>query len=126
VEFRDLGDGKYFPPTLPNGDVYGSAPGVSSKHPVKLMMLCDDGIELTGVLLDWITIEGVSLGDGVVVLHSSKYRKRDFTFHCDGMVFRGYHDDDFKKTHQGYDVLYALMNRVTFELQRIEKEMDIF
>lgn len=126
MEFRDLGNGKYFPPTLPNGEVYGYAPGVSSKNPVKLMMLCDDGIELTGVFLDWNSIEGVSLGERVVILHSGKYRNRDFTFDCDGMVYRGFREDIFKNTHQGYDILYALMNRITFELQRAEKELDIF
>lgn len=125
MEFKDLGDGMCFPPTVPNGELFGFAPGVTGE-PVKLMVVTDDGLALPGVLIDWHTIDGVSADDDRVIIHSSKYAARDFTFYLKGMCYRRNVNSDMEPMHRGYPVVYTLMNRITYELQRIEREMDVF
>ncbi len=129
MEFKCVGEGMYFPPTIPNGEIMGFAPGAADKKTC-LMSVTDKGIALAGVLIEWDTIDGVSegvLGERkTVVIHSSKFTARDFVFFQLGMSYRKDKYDEVEMTHRGYPVVYALLNRITFELQRIEQEMDIF
>lgn len=125
MEFKDLGDGMCFPSTVPNGELFGFAPGVTGE-PVKLMAVTVDGLSLPGVLIDWHTIDRVSADDNVVIIHSSKYAARDFTFFLEGMRYRRNSYSDMESMHRGYPIVYTLMNRITYELQLIEREMDVF
>ena len=125
MEFKDLGDGLCFPPTVPNGELFGFAPSVTGE-PVRLMTVTDEGLSLPGILIEWNTIDCVSADDNVVVIHSSKYAVRDFRFFLEGMRYRRNGYSEMESMHRGYPVVYTLMNRITFELQRIEREMDVF
>lgn len=122
MEFRDLGNGDYFPPILHNGLIHGYAPGVSG-DPVHLMTLVDDGIQLSGLLIEWATIDGVSITGNDVVIHSKKYSSRDFTFCAEHMTFSVDEFDEPEYFQQGYCVYQALLNRITFELQ-VERAID--
>ena len=123
MEFRNLGNGNYFPPILPNGEVHGYAPGVYGR-PVHLMTLTDDGLQLTGLLLPWGSIEGVSHIDDPVVIHSNAYAARSFVFFTN-MTFLDPTDGCPNEYQQGYAIVHALMNRITFELQ-VEAVIDSY
>lgn len=125
MEFKELGDGLRFPPTIPNGELHGFAPGVSGK-PVRLMTVTDAGLSLPGISIEWHSIDGVSADDDRVIIHSSKYAARDFVFMLEGMTYRKNGGAVEERMHRGYPVVYTLMNRITFELQELERQMDIF
>ena len=129
MEFKRVGEGMYFPPTIPNGDIYGLAPGATAKKTF-LMSVTDEGIALSGVFIDWSSIKGVSEGNlsehETVVIHSSKYSSRDFVFFQQGMNYRKDKYDDLEYMHRGYPVVYALLNRIRFEQKRLENEIHIF
>lgn len=129
MEFKRVGKGMYFPPTIPNGEIIGFAPGAADKKAC-LMSVTDKGIALAGILIEWDMIEGVSegvLGERkTVVIHSSKFTARDFVFFQQGMSYRVDKYDELEMNHRGYLVVCSLLNRITFELQRVEKELDIF
>lgn len=122
MDFRDLGNGKYFPPILPNGLVRGYAPGVIG-NAVDLMKLVDTGIQLNGLLIEWDGIDGVSILNDRMTIHSNVFLCRDFVFYFDGMSFCSAGQKHFESYQQGYPIHHALMNRITFEVQ-IEEALD--
>jgi len=126
MEFRGLGSEKYFPPIIPNGEIHGYAPGQQRRNFLHLMTVRDDGLELAGVFISWLSVDGVSMDDSCVVIHSTSYRNGGFSFDLGGMLYREDWADDFCEYVQGYPVVYALMNRITFELQRLDTELDVF
>lgn len=129
MEFKSVGKGMYFPPTIPNGDVIGYAPGATDKK-VCLMSVTDEGIQLAGVTIEWHSITGVSEGiankGATIVIHSNKYSSPNFVFYQTGMELLRSEYDDPERMHRGYPIAYALMNRITLELQQYEKAINVF
>lgn len=119
MEFRDLGNGNYFPPVLRNGLIYGYVPGVT-EEPLHLMTLTDEGLQLAGLLIEWSYIEGVSVDDGKVFIHNNVFLVRDFVYCVERMSFC---ESAFKEPtffQQGYSIYLGLLNRITYEQQRLK------
>ena len=116
LRFRDLANGSYFLPILPNSVIHGYAPGVAG-NAVHLMTLTDDGIQLAGLLIKWSFIEGVSVADGKLIIHNNVFLVGGFSYCTERMSFREDLYDEPSNFIQGYPVYEGLLNRITYEQQ---------
>lgn len=127
MQFRNLGDSKYFPPVVPDGSLFGYAPGVdASGSPVHLMEISGRGLQLNGLFIEWNSIDGVSLDGAVMTLHTQSFLSGGFRYGTGGMLYRRDKYSEYEHSIQGYEVCHALMNRITFELQKAESEINLF
>ena len=94
MHFRELGNGDYFPPIIPNG-MFMASPRAG--YPVQeIFQVRDEGLFAGGVFLLWDEITGIAF----------------LTERCEHRTSRR-----TLVSVQGYPVVYCLMNRVTFEQQ---------
>ncbi len=113
MHFRELGNGDYFPPIIPNG-VFMASPRTG--YPVQeIFQVRDEGLFAGGVFLLWSEITGIVLDDQRCKLASDKYASGGIAF----LTERCEHRTSRRTlvSVQGYPVVYCLMNRVTFEQQ---------
>lgn len=127
MQFRAIGNSKLFPPVIPNGSLYGYAPGVDTGgEAVHLMDVSEFGLQLNGLFIGWSAIEGISLDGNVMTLHTRRFLSGGFRFITRGMMFRRDQYSDYENIIQGYEVSYTLMNRITYELQKADDSIDMF
>jgi len=128
MEFKEIGSNEYFPPTLPNGEIYGYVnEGGFGRPALHLMTVCDDGLRMSGVFINWSSIDALSVTGNSLTIHNHRYPS-DFCFLMTGMKHIADGDDVSRVTVAGYPVGYTLLNRITFELQRLEDadDLDVF
>ncbi len=114
MHFRELSNGDYFPPIIPNG-VFMASPRAG--YPVQeIFQVRDEGLFAGGVFLLWSEITGIVLDGQLCKLASDKYASGGIAF----LTERCEHRTSRRTlvSVQGYPVAYCLMNRVTFEQQR--------
>lgn len=115
MHFRELGNGNYFPPIIPNG-VFMASPRTG--YPVQeIFQVRDEGLFAGGVFLLWSEITGIVLDGDCCRIASDKYASGGLSFlvgDCEHLTAAGE-----LRAVQGYPVEYCLMNRVTFEQQRL-------
>ena len=114
MHFRELGNGHYFPPIIPNGAFMASP---RAGYPVQeIFQVRDEGLFAEGVFLLWGEITGIVLDGQLCKLASDKYASGGIAF----LTERCEHRTSRRTlvSVQGYPVAYCLMNRITFEQQR--------
>ena len=116
VEFREVSPGEYFPPTLPNGRFFAQAAG--GREAQEILAVTEDGLECGGVSFLWADITGFSIQGDRAYLLSKKYPSGGLRFTVGTCYFVG-RDLQREKYRNGYPVEYCLMNRITFEQQRL-------
>lgn len=116
MEFRNLDNGRYFPPVLPNGDFMAVPSGSTRKQ--LLFALQDEGLFAAGVFFRWEDLSGILLDGNTCRIASHKYLSGGMSFQIDHSEHRLV-DGEIISSLQGYEVDYCLMNRITFEHQRV-------
>lgn len=84
------------------------------------MAVTAEGLRCGGVSYDWLDLDGVSIGGDQACLVSNKYVSGGVKF----MISTCHFEDESRARHvmiNGYPVEYCLMNRITFEQQRLSK-----
>ncbi len=119
MEFRKLDDGSYFPPVLPNGDFMAIPYGGTRKQ--LLFRLQDEGIFAAGVFFLWEDLSGIMLEGSLCRIVSDKYLSGGVSFQL-GLCEHRLVDGEIITAMRGYEVDYCLMNRITFERQRLVVE----
>lgn len=116
MEFRKIGEGRFFPPVLPNGDFIGVAHG--SKLRQVLFSVRDEGIYGEGVFLLWHEISGVSITDALgFQIRSEKYASGGIGFFAGASALLDLTGEIVTRI-DGYAVDYCLMNRISYESKR--------
>ncbi|TLX69647.1 hypothetical protein FAS41_30470 [Pseudomonas nicosulfuronedens] len=116
MEFRKLEGGKYFPPILPNGEFFSLVP--QSGRVMRIFSVTADGLFAEGIHLLWSEIEGTSFVGTTCRINSRKYASAGFSFNVDACMIQN--ESGLKSDFvQGYPVGYCLLNRITFEAQRM-------
>ncbi|WP_455232230.1 hypothetical protein [Geopseudomonas aromaticivorans] len=118
MHFRELGNGGYFPPIIPNGR-FMAMPG-HGRPMQELFEVRDEGLFTGGVFLLWKDITGIVLDGQLCRIASDKYRSGGLGFLLGGCEHRT--SQGRIAVMQGYPVEYCLMNRVTFEIQQLDME----
>lgn len=119
MEFRKLSNGGYFPPILPNGDFMAVPSGGTRKQ--LLFTLQEEGLFAAGVFFLWEDLSGVMLEGSTCRIVSEKYLSGGVSFQLGHSEHR-LDDGEIITSMQGYEVDYCLMNRITFEHQRLSNE----
>ena len=81
-------------------------------------MVTDTGLSCGGVSYDWADLVGISLTGELACLVSGKYVSGGLRFQLGSCGFIGA-TATMQETYSGYPVEYCLMNRITFEQQRL-------
>lgn len=113
MHFRELGNGEYFPPIIPNGR-FIAVPRAG--YPMQeIFQVRDEGLFARGVFLLWQEIAGIVLDGQRCMLASSKYPSR-----VGFLIGRCEHHMSCRclTMIQSYPVEYCLMNRITLERQQ--------
>lgn len=121
MEFVDKGNGRVWPPIVPDCSVHGyiaEAPGLL----FELMNVSEFGLICEGACLLWSEIEGVSLSDNGCVIHSGKYTSGGLRFQSDGVFIRPNADASIPVNMiDGYPVFYCLLNRISYENRQMNQ-----
>ena len=116
LEFRSKGDGRFFPPILPNGDFIGVAHGGHTRQ--VLFSVRDDGLYGEGLFFLWNDITGVSItNDKGFQIRSSKYPSGGIGFYAGTVALLDVTEQIVTRI-DGYTVDYCLMNRISYEANR--------
>jgi hypothetical protein len=116
LEFKEIRAGEFWPPILPNGRFFAQTP--ESGVVQQILEVTDTGLECGGVSFNWGDITGFAIQGDQAVLLSQKYPSGGLKF----MVGTCHYIGSGLSPQQyvnGYPVEYCLMNRVTFEQQRL-------
>lgn len=116
LEFRLLESGDYFPPIVPDGDFFAYT--YARRMFVRMFSINQQGLYANGIFLEWTDITGVSISGSTCRIHTEKYRAGGFQFDLGGCELRRPGEKPLVY-QQGYSVDYCLLNRITFELQRM-------
>jgi len=115
LKFREIREGEYWPPVLPDGKFFGVP--IGHDQVMEILTVTEDGLRCGGVSYDWTDLNGISIDGEQACLVSDKYISGGVRFYIATCHF----EDEHKEQHEyinGYPVEYCLMNRITFELQR--------
>lgn len=116
LEFRKLEGGKYFPPILPNGEFFSLVP--QAGRAMRIFSVTAEGLFAEGIHLLWSEIEGASFVGTTCRINSQKYSSAGFSFNVEACMIQ--YESGLKSDFvQGYPVGYCLLNRITFEAQRM-------
>lgn len=86
MHFRELDNGGYFPPVIPNG-WFMARP--EHGYPMQeLFEVREEGLFAGGVFLLWEDITGIVLDGERCLIASDKYRSGDFSFVVNGCEHR--------------------------------------
>ena len=114
--FRQRDDGGVFPPIIPNGDFLAIPPGAHQK--LVVFQVRETGLHAPGLNVTWGEIAGVSIIDRTCFIVCPKYASGGLRFQLGSCELRQA-DGQLLRIIDGYPVEYCLMNRVTFEAQRL-------
>ena len=116
MEFKEIRPGEFWPPILPNGRFFAQANGAGVVQ--QILEVTETGLECGGVSFNWGEITGFAIQGELAVLLSEKYASGGLRF----MVGTCHYVGSSSLPQQyvnGYPVEYCLMNRITFEQQRL-------
>jgi len=114
--FKEVFPGEYFPAILRNGRFFAQPVGGTQTQ--EILTVTDAGLECGGVSFMWSDIKGLSIQGETAHLLSDKYPSGGLRFYVGTCYFVG--SNLLRDKHQqGYPVEYCLMNRITFEQQRL-------
>ncbi|MBC3384593.1 hypothetical protein [Pseudomonas sp. SWRI179] len=120
MEFRDLGNGRTFPPVAPNGRIY--AVPVTQENQVEIFCLTPEGVIGSGVKANWAEITGFYYDDESWKIILRNYIGRGMRFRrgvpC-GIVEDGC--ETFKTNIQGFAIPICVMNRIAFEQKKLHQ-----
>lgn len=115
MEFREVFPGEYFPPILRNGKFFALPVGGSGVQ--EILTVTDAGLECGGVSFLWSDIDGFSIQGETAHLLSDRYPSGGLRFYVGTCYFVG--SNLLREAPTGHLVEYCLMNRITFEQQRL-------
>lgn len=120
MEFRDIGNGRTFPPAAPNGRIY--AVPVTQENQVEIFCLTPEGVIGSGVKANWAEITGCYYDDESWEIILRNYIGRGMRFRrgvpC-GIVEDG--SETFKTNIQGFAIPICVMNRIAFEKKKLHQ-----
>lgn len=117
VEFKVLEGGRVWPPVIGNGVVSGYAQ-VGSDRRVDLFEVTAAGLFAQGIHYLWTDLSSISITEGYVLLRSEKYPSGGLRLVLDGLRIEGPNGAEIKQL-DGYPVSYCLLNRITYEQQKL-------
>lgn len=117
VEFKALEGGRLWPPVIGNGVVSGYAQ-VGSDRRVDLFEVTAAGLFAQGIHYLWTDLSSISITEGYVLLRSEKYPSGGLRLVLDGLRIEGPNGAEIKQL-DGYPVSYCLLNRITYEQQKL-------
>lgn len=123
LEFKEIEGGRLWPPVVDSGVVSGYA-RVGIGRRVDLFEVSDAGLSGAGVFYLWSDLDGISITEGQVQIHSGKYASGGLRFALDGLSIRYASGIEIKQL-DGYPVAYCLLNRITYEQQKLVDEFDV-
>ncbi|AYC31604.1 hypothetical protein D3880_03985 [Pseudomonas cavernae] len=85
---------------------------------MELFRVTADGLYGQGIYYLWSDLGGISITDGYAKIHSDKYLSGGIQFVLEGVVMKTFAGDEVRQVH-GYPVSYCLLNRISFEQQRL-------
>lgn len=125
LQFKVLDGGRVWPPIVGNGFVSGYLQQLGGMR-VELFEVTDAGLYGQGIYYLWSDLDGISITGDQVVLHSEKYLSGGFRFGLEGLSIRGANGVEIKQ-QDGYPVSYCLLNRITYEQQKlVDQFSDVF
>ncbi|PBM99994.1 hypothetical protein [Pseudomonas aeruginosa] len=120
MEFRDLGNGRIFPPVAPNGRIY--AVSVIQESQVEIFCLTPEGVIASGIKANWAEITGFYYDHESWEIILRNYIGRGMRFRrgvpC-GMVEDGC--ETLKTNIQGFVIPVCVMNRLAYEQKRLQQ-----
>lgn len=123
LEFKEIEGGRLWPPVVDAGVVSGYA-RVGSGQRVELFEVSDAGLSGPGICYLWSDLDGISISDGLIQIHSDKYLSGGLRFALEGLSIRTASGVEVKQ-QDGYPVAYCLLNRITYEQQKLVDEFDV-
>jgi len=117
MNFREIGPGRFFPPILPNGRFFALA--IGGLRIQEILQVTDVGLECGGVSFGWGDICGYAIQGNEACLLSKKYASGGLRFTLGNCYFVGSAQPPERHVN-GYPVEHCLMNRITFEQQRLQ------
>jgi len=117
LNFREIGLGRFFPPIIPNGRFFALA--IGGLRIQEILQVTDVGLECGGVSFSWGDICGYAIQGNEACLLSKKYSSGGMRFKLGTCYFVGSAQPP-ERYIQGYPVEHCLMNRITFEQQRLQ------
>ena len=123
LEFRVIEGGRMWPPVVDTGVVRGY-PSTGGGRRVELFEVTDTGLHGPGIYYLWSDLDGISITEGQVQIHSEKYLSGGLRFELDGLSIKTANGVEVKQLN-GYPVAYCLLNRITYEQQKLIDKFDV-
>ncbi|GAA0420006.1 hypothetical protein GCM10008969_49230 [Pseudomonas veronii subsp. inensis] len=123
LEFKEIEGGRLWPPVVDAGVVSGYA-RVGGVQRVELFEVNDAGLSGPGISYLWSELDGISITDGLIQIHSDKYLSGGLRFALEGLSIRGANGNEVRQ-QDGYPVGYCLLNRITYEQQKLVDKFDV-
>ncbi|MES2234905.1 hypothetical protein EKA85_24545 [Pseudomonas veronii] len=120
MEFRDLGNGRIFPPVAPNGRIY--AVPVTQESQVEIFCLTPEGVIGSGIKANWAEITGFYYDHESWEIILRNYPGRGMRFRrgvpC-VIVEEGC--EALKTNIQGFAIPICVMNRIAYEQKKLQQ-----